>query len=221
MKHFTCCLLALLISSSLNAQETSRAEVSDAKLRTDKQLPFAGHWKVVSQSYGPDISAIPNNDVFLSSGLFAEYDRINNPNKPVIALWNVKWTGKGTEYSTRLFRSPPAEKRIERFAEKNTAAFCYMQVRGNSAVLVISDSEIKGNPFVTDVSAEKLNAHARSLTLFRIDKDAKSRLSHLKLFAELVEETSKFLPQGSEDILIDSVHGGFFEEYKSSLTTGK
>ena len=218
MKNFpTCCLLMLFVASSVFAQETSRSHVSDTKVGTNKEeLPFAGQWKVVSQSYWPDIAAIPDNDIFLSSGLFAEYDRINNPKKPTISLWNVRWSGKGPEYSTRLYCSPPGQNRGERFSEKNTTAFCYLQVRGNSAVLVISESEIKVNPFVTDVSAENLNAHARSLTLFRIDKDPQARRSHLKSFAELSAELTKFLPQGSENILVDNIHGGFLKEYKSS-----
>ena len=211
MRHILLCIAILLLGSGpAFAQELEKSRATKPKV---PEFPATGRWTVVSQTSGPNLLAVPNNDLFLSEGLLAEYDRINKPNSAMVSLYNVKWRGEGTKFSTELYRSPSVDFKIERFSEKNVAAFCYLQIRKNSALLLISESKIDGDPFVSDGPAAKMDANARMLTLFRVDMDSKSRMSHLKAHARMVNRIfGKTTLREPESEMI----GGFLDEYRNA-----
>ena len=114
-------------------------------------------------------------------------------------------------FSTKLYRSPSDHFKIERFAEQNVAAFCYLQLRNNSAVLLISETEVDGDPFAVSGPATEMDAHARSLTLFRFDSDAQPRLFHLKNHADMVARLYGNRKMGDPENMLA---GGFLDEYR-------
>ena len=183
-----------------------------AKPTQIEEFAATGAWNVISQTSGPSVLAIPDNKIYLSDGLFAEYDR-SSPKRTLISLFNVQWKGEGPNYSTPLYRSPANSLHIDRFSEDNIAAFCYLQIRADSAVMVISTSKIEGEPFVSNGPTAILDANARMLTLARVDTKPKPRATHLAAHAKFVTDNI-----GGEMLhyRLQRAIGGFLEEHKAS-----
>jgi len=175
-----------LFSLAISVQASVAQEEHGQAVRAPKQPPFVGEWKIVSKISNSQLAAIPDNSTFfLLPDMIAEYDR--TPRKAPV----------------------PTKFRMERFSQKNIDSHCYLQVSGDSAVLVISKTELKSSPFDLNTLAA-LSGHYRVLTLSRIDESSKTRRHHIENMSNFISDW--FGDIGPADGTLSRTVGGFLEE---------
>ena len=219
-KTFCVCLIVGCLA--ILTRTTFAQEVAEPVANAPEKTPYVGEWKVVAEMSGTQFVAIPDNEMFLLTDMIAEYHRSWQP-APVpvpkmVLLHNTNWTGRDIVFKSCMYRCPSDSKRIERFSDKNVEAYCYLQLRGDSAILVISKTELKTDPFQLDNLIAK-NAQPRLLILSRVDENAKTRGYHIRKLIGMVDEWFGGVEalEESEKRLI----GGFIDEHlRNSNSTG-
>ena len=210
--NFICIALFSLV---ISVQASVAQEEHGQAVRAPKEPPFVGEWKIVSKISNSQLAAIPDNSTFfLLPDMIAEYDRtprkapVPTP-KTTVSLSNAKWTDQDGIFRSGMYRFPASKFRMERFSQKNIDSHCYLQVSGDSAVLVISKTELKSSPFDLNTLAA-LSGHYRVLTLSRIDESSKTRLHHIENMSNFISDW--FGDIGPVDGALSRTVGGFLVE---------
>ncbi len=171
-----------------------------SKNQTKAEPPYSGQWQVVSITVNHEISPVSGMSISLSNSFLAEYKQADDRTYHS-DLFNVKWNEKEGLYSTRLFANPAKSIGIGKFAEQNTRGYCYLKIRGDSGVILISEMEIKGKDFsIEDIAGMP----GKILTVFRTSRNPGKRIEHAKYFV------SQYEGMRMDDFTLRSI-GGWFE----------
>ena len=166
---------------------------------------FGGQWEVVSIVAAGRIVPVSEQTLFVSENYIAEYTNDDSDSGGSSNMHNVKWYEKNGLFMTRLYVNPAKSVGLDRFAEQNVAAYCYVRVRGDSGVMLITEVEMDGENFELE-----MGDFGRLMSIRRTLDDPGNRLFHAKRFISQFDLTK----EGELNDLQQKSIGGWLEELK-------